>query len=703
METLDQAGQAPVGELVRHLRAQQAAERKLFDSGPVVVLVWLPEDGWPLAYASANVEAQLGYTAREMLVPGFRYADLVHPDDLVRVGREVGERVAAGLSEYEQSYRLRGKDGRWRWFYDFSRPEWDRDGRLVRIRGYLIDRTRHKEAENALQESERRLRLAQAASGAGIWEWQFAGDRVLWDARCWQMLGYEDQAFAMDYSRWKTLVHPDDSPAALETLREQLARAQAFVIELRLRRADGAWQWTEVRGKAVEAGPDGRMRRVLGTHIDISARKASEEKIERMAFYDTLTGLPNRRLLLDRIGQAIAAARRAGSQGALVFVDLDRFKQLNDTLGHEMGDAMLVEVARRLQGAVRASDTVARLGGDEFVVMLTGLSGQARAAALQAETVVQGMLAELGQPVQLGGHQRYTGASFGVALFDGTLADADTLIRRADMAMYHAKRAGRHTLRFFDEAMQEAFSARVQGGQALRQALAEGGVKLHFERQYGRARQVVGAEALLRWPRRDGRVLRAREVLALAAEAGLSVQLGRYLLDAACAALARWRSDGEHGHWHLALNVDAVQLYHPDFPRELALSLERYALAPERLTLEVPEAALAGREEEAQGRLAALAGVGVRLSLDNFSLAFATIAQLGSLPLSELKVDCRQLWALQGEAGARALASAVLALCATLGVVVVARNVDTAAQYALCEELGFHACQGRYFGDAEAL
>ncbi|MEN6587127.1 MAG: EAL domain-containing protein [Sulfuricella sp.] len=444
-------------------------------------------------------------------------------------------------------------------------------------------------------------------------------------------------------------------------------------------------------------GSDGNITHYVGTLTDITARKAAEEKIELLAFYDPLTHLPNRRLLIDRLQQALVSSSRSGLSGALLFIDLDNFKTLNDTLGHDIGDLLLKKVAERLAAAVREGDTVSRLGGDEFVVMLEDLNANAEEAATLAESVGEKILAALGHTYHLAGHEHRSTPSIGVALFAGQRESVDELLKRADLAMYQAKAAGRNTLRFFDPDMQAAVTARAIMEADLRQGLVSNEFFLHYQPQVDVHGRMTGAEALLRWshPRRG--LVPPAEFIPLAEETGLILPIGHWVLSTACNQLLAWASRPEMAHLTLAVNVSARQFHHADFVEQVLAVLDHTGANPQKLKLELTESLLLDDVEDIIAKMTALKAHGVGFSLDDFGTGYSSLSYLKRLPLDQLKIDQSFVRDVLTDPDDAAIARTIVALAQSLRLDVIAEGVETEEQRDFLERNGCHAYQGYFF------
>jgi diguanylate cyclase (GGDEF)-like protein/PAS domain S-box-containing protein len=468
--------------------------------------------------------------------------------------------------------------------------------------------------------------------------------------------------------------------------------------ELWNRRRDGevfpAWLTiTAVREDGAE------VTRFVGMMSDISQRKAREAEITQLAFYDPLTGLPNRRLMKDRLHHALALSERSGHEGALMFIDLDNFKTVNDTLGHDHGDLLLQQVAQRLTTCLREGDTVARPGGDEFIVVLTpDLSKATHEAAAQASVAAAKILAALGRPYQVAGREYQGGASIGIALFSGHAASMDELLRHADQAMYQAKSAGRNTWRFFDKLVQDALQRRSTMEVELRHALQLGEFVLHYQPEVDTDGRLRGAEVLLRWQHPQHGLMQPDEFIALAEQSGLIHSIGRWALQSACEQLAHWSTDPDLAAIDLSVNVSASQFRDPHFVQQVLATLDRCGADPARLKIELTESMMLDSVADTIDKMNALKARGVGFALDDFGTGYASLAYLRRLPIQQLKIDRTFVRDLLDDPHDAAIAQTIIDLGRRLGLTVVAEGVETAAQRDLLVRQGCHAFQGDLFG-----
>ena len=462
------------------------------------------------------------------------------------------------------------------------------------------------------------------------------------------------------------------------------------------RRKDGEIypKWLTITAVKSDAGV---VTHYVDTETDITARKVAQEEIMRLAFFDPLTRLPNRRLLLDRLQQALTASVRSGHRAAVLLIDLDNFKTLNDTLGHDKGDLLLQQVAQRLLSCVREGDTVARLGGDEFVVLLEGLSENPEDAAMQAEALGEKIMATLNQPYLLAGHENRSTPSIGVTLFGGHQTAIEELLKQADLAMYQSKTAGRNTLRFFDPEMQATVTDRAALEGELREAIRQQQFTLYYQPQVVGHGRVTGAEALVRWQHPQRGLVSPAEFIPLAEDTGLILPLGQWVLETACAQLANWATQPSTAHLFLAVNVSAKQLHQADFVDQVLAVLDRTGANPKMLKLELTESLLVSDVEKTIAKMSALKAHGVGFSLDDFGTGYSSLSYLKRLPLDQLKIDQSFVRDILIDPNDAAIAKMVVALADSSGLAVIAEGVEMGAQRDFLARLGCHAYQGYLF------
>jgi diguanylate cyclase (GGDEF)-like protein/PAS domain S-box-containing protein len=566
---------------------------------------------------------------------------------------------------------------------------------IAALGGALLLRIQVREKTRHLLASEQRLNTILESVEAYIYikdaqlRYQYANRKVceLFGQTLEQIIGKNDEQF-FDIDK-ATNLHEND--------RRVLTLGERVQTEEINRSLDGHTEHTFLSIKLPLRDSAGKIYALCGISTDISEHKKNLEKINQLAFYDPLTGLPNRRLLVDRLQQALAKHARGLQQGALLFIDLDNFKNLNDTLGHDMGDLLLQQVAERLNSHVRAQDTLARLGGDEFVLMLEGLNLKPEQAVRQIEKVGNKIVAALASPYNLKGRSHTSTASIGIALFPAEYDKVDEVLKRADMAMYEAKAAGRNGMRFFDPRMQAEVSARASLESDLRQSLGQRDFILHYQPQVDAQGQLIGAEALVRWQHPTRGLVPPGEFIPLAESTGLILPLGRLILHIACQQLVAWAAHPQLAQLTLAVNVSARQFHHPDFVEDVFATLAESGANPQRLELELTESQLVEDVEVVIGKMSQLKARGVHLALDDFGAGYSSLNYLKRLPLDQLKIDQSFVRDLLEQPSDAAIVRTILALGANLNLAVTAEGVETQAQYDALQGMGCRRFQGYLF------
>ncbi len=608
---------------------------------------------------------------------------------VLRTGRQLSQQVL-GIRDTETDPV--------RWLICNAYPERDEQGVLRRVVVCFTDCTALKEAEQSLQKSEERLRLVLLGSTDAYWDYDLVEDEIHYSQRWWTMLGYQPDELGCHTDLWLELMHPEDRPELLRFWKDLLeGDRETYSVEWRLRHRDGHYVPVLSRG-FVTRDARGRALRVSGTNTDLTERKQAEQRIYELANFDHLTGLPNRRLLVEELDKALARSQRSGCFGAVIFLDLDNFKLLNDTMGHDFGDMLLRQVAERLRHTVRHCDQLARLGGDEFVLVLEDLAEEARDAVSEAQHVVEKLQSSLAQPYYLDGRLFLSTPSMGVALFDGGATDLDTILKQADLAMYRAKSEGRNTARFFDPGMQASAERQAALEHALREGLSAHEFVLYCQPQFSSAGRLVGAEVLVRWRRADGALLVPDDFIGVAESSGLIVPLGQYVLDESCRALARWRADRTLGQLELAVNISAHQLHSADFTGRVAGALLDTGAPPDKLCLELTESVLAHNVAEVIERMRALCKQGVHFSLDDFGTGYSSLAYLKRFPLSALKIDRSFVHDVHLDPDAAPIVEAIIALARKLKLDIVAEGVEHEAQRSFLVGGGCGTLQGYLLG-----
>ncbi|MBX3670664.1 MAG: EAL domain-containing protein [Rhodocyclaceae bacterium] len=564
------------------------------------------------------------------------------------------------------------------------------------VRSFYVmatDITRHKKAALALSASESRYMLVAEGAADGIWDGNPITQALYVSPRLIAILGYPTEFSIPDADYWLGLVHPDDRKDYSAAVAAHLKRETDHLeVEFRIRHCDGSWRWIFLRGLAVwdECGVAQRM---AGSLNDVTDRKLTEARVQFLAHHDALTGLPNRVLLMDRLNHAIAAARRHGGCLAVIFLDLDRFKNVNDTLGHLTGDQMLRDVAARLQSCLREDDTVARQGGDEFIVLLENLEDVA-----EADRVAQKIISIFVTPFNTAGQELYLGTSMGISIYPHDGHDAETLLRHADTAMYSAKDCGRNDFRFYAREMNTVVQQRMELERHLRTAVEREELKLVYQPLVDFSTGcIVGAEALLRWNHKDLGAVSPARFIPIAESTGLIQPIGAWVLAEACRQARHWRDLGYMG-LRVAVNVSAPQLLRGNLKSVLAQILSAPGVDARLLTLELTESVIIENADEAAATLRDIAQTGIQLAIDDFGTGYSSLSYLRRFPFHKLKIDRSFVQDVTTDRNDAAIVAAIIAMSHSLGLRTVAEGVETAGQLAFLRGQGCDEAQGYFLG-----
>lgn len=442
----------------------------------------------------------------------------------------------------------------------------------------------------------------------------------------------------------------------------------------------------------------GQVSHYVGAFYDITKSKLDQAEIRRLAFYDPLTQLANRRLLIERLDHALASSGQVQRYGALLYIDMDRFKSLNDTRGHQAGDEMLQQIAQRLTANVRDVDTVARLGGDEFVVLFEGLNQDASKAAYEAEMLAEKIRSALSQPYEFEGYEFVSTPSIGVALFvDHQDGEVEDILRKADGAMYQAKHAGRNTIRLFDPKMQAELEARLWLEAALKKAVDYQALQVFYQPQVNERGRMIGAEALIRWHEADKGFISPAEFIPIAEETGLILDIGDFVLKQVAYTLAKWHQSDKLAHLSISINISALQLVQEDFVAHIKAVIEHYGFNPKRLKLELTESMMLEDLADSIDKIKGLKALGVQFSMDDFGTGYSSLLSIKNLPIDQIKIDQNFVKDLFHDPSAEILIQTILSLSHALELNVVAEGIETEAHYQKLLELGCESFQGYYF------
>ena len=582
------------------------------------------------------------------------------------------------------------------WVREAAYAVCDAYGQVLYYEGTLEDISDSMRAQQLLAVSEARWRMALEAAGDGVWDWHIPSGVEYCSDRLVQMFGYQPGELANAAAELDSRTHPDDlAQMAADREAHFRGRAPSYINEHRVQCKDGSWKWVLTRGMVVERDAQGQPLRMVGTHTDISARKQAEALIWQQAHFDTLTGLPNRRMLRERLDEHLLRCTRVGQPLAVMFIDLDHFKEVNDTLGHHRGDDLLVQAAHRIARCMGAANTVARMGGDEFTVLVTDLSpGLPPSNALHQR--LQSLLGDLAQAFDLGSDQVFVSASVGVALYPTDGQQAEDLLKHADQALYAAKSAGRNRYRFFTPVLQEAAQTRAKLDLDLRNALAEGQFEVVFQPIVELATgRVYKAEALLRWHHPTRGDVSPAQFIPIAESSGQIVPIGDWVFRQVAQQVAQWRRT-LHPQFQVGVNKSPVQFHH-----QLAAShdgwaalLEDMGLEGDSLAVEITEGLLLDTSAAVTDILARLRAQGMAVSLDDFGTGYSSLTYLQKLDIDYIKIDRSFVCNLQAGATELALCKAMIVMAHELGIRVVAEGVETEEQCTLLTQAGCDFAQG---------
>ena len=642
-------------------------------------------------FFSPTWKALLGYLEQEIAGDLNEWQERIHADDKPRALAMMQEHLDGKTPAYVSEYRILCKDGRYKWILDrglvVSR---DAAGMPLRVIGTFSDISGRKTAEDNL-----RIAATVFESQEGMIVADPEGLILQVNNAFTKISGYNAEDVVGKAP--KVLSSGLHDKLFYDAMWESISRKGTWEGEVWNRRKNGQAYLEYLIITAVKDNA-GKITNYVATMTDITMRKEATDEIHNLAFYDPLTHLPNRRLLLDRLKHALAASARSGRRGALLFLDLDHFKTLNDTLGHDMGDLLLQQVSVRLSECVRKVDTVARIGGDEFVVLLEDLSSHAIEAAAQTETVAAKVLAYLSKPFHIGVHEHHSTCSIGATLFIDHEAGVDAILKQADIAMYQAKDSGRNAIRFFDQNMQEAVTERANLEHELRLALVQKQFELFFQAQVDNAGSPLGAEALIRWHHPQRGIVLPGYFIRLAEDTGLIFPIGQWVLDAACAQLKKWQQNAHTCNLTLSVNVSVKQFRQANFTEQVLTAVKRHAIDPKRLKLELTESMLFKDVNAMVATMNSLREIGICFELDDFGTGYSSLQYLKKLPLSQLKIDQTFVRDIAVDSNDRTLVLTIITMAHSLGLQVIAEGVETEEQLEFLKSNGCDHYQGYLFG-----
>jgi diguanylate cyclase (GGDEF)-like protein/PAS domain S-box-containing protein len=634
-----------------------------------------------------DVDRILGYASGEFPRTVEAWHKSIHAEDQPRVAAAVARLWETGEPFFEE-YRVVKRDGTILHWHHSGTLLPGSGGQPTLCFGTITDVSGRRQIEEALRLSEKRYRTLFERNLAGVYRSTLEGRILDCNESFARIFGYASREEVLQQAAWDFYVKPEDRQAALGKL---LERQSLTNYELCLKRKDGSLVWVLESENLIE-GPDGRLSIIEGTTIDITERKRAEEQVKHLAFHDPLTNLPNRLLFSDRLTLAVAQAHRHAQRLAVLFLDLDRFKVINDSLGHSVGDELLRQVAERIQEYVREGDTVARLGGDEFTLLVPGITAEEDAAKIARK-----ICDAIHDPFWIDGRELFVTTSMGVAVYPSDGHDAETLVRNADSAMYRAKEQGRDNYQLYTPAMNAKAVERLSLESRLRQAVANDELELHFQPFFDlKTAEVLGAEALLRWRHPELGLIPPGEFIPIAELSGLIVPIGEWVLRTACAEARKWHEKG-FSSLTVSVNLSSRQFQQADLVRQVTNALAETGLEPDKLDLEITESNAMQNAEHSINTLWGLKKQGVRISMDDFGTGYSSLNYLKRFPIDRIKLDQSFVRDLPADKDDAAIAMAVIAMGRSLELIVIAEGVETEEQLAFLKDRDCDQLQGFLF------
>ncbi|MGX9418938.1 bacteriohemerythrin [Vibrio sp. WJH972] len=539
-----------------------------------------------------------------------------------------------------------------------------------------------------LAESEESLIQAMHYAKIGRWSVSYPNQVTTWSPKMYELLGLDPDT-TPGIELLCNIMVDDSHHSLMDSLKNSFDCGQEHRIDYQIvRPSDNAVRWIECRGKMIYAS-DGTPEKMTGFIQDITERKENEEKISSLAYYDSLTSLPNRRLLFDRLNHALALSNRDTAYNAVIFIDIDNFKNINDSHGHEFGDAVLQQAAKRIQDCIRASDTLARIGGDEFVLILSDLDNNELEAAAEAEIVAHKVIQALSHPYQVNKHQFISSASGGISLFNNASISSSELMKQADIAMYQAKKSGKNTVFFYKPLMQETISERLTLEKKLHKAVRNKQFELYYQPQVDNSNNTTGVEALIRWNHPTDGIINPDDFIPLSEETGLIIPIGDWVLEQACLQLKQWEISQQTKHLTISVNVSYRQFRQPDFILKVAKLISKYEISLGMLKLELTETMLVDDLDLTKSHMHSLKALGIQFSLDDFGTGYSSLQYLKRLPVNELKIDRSFISELELDINDQSIVKTTILMANSLGIDVIAEGVENDQQKTF---LGTHGC-----------
>jgi diguanylate cyclase (GGDEF)-like protein/PAS domain S-box-containing protein len=683
------------------LRQLELRYRGIIDRLPAVLYVDAVDADHPMIDVSPSVEDLLGIPREEFLSRPYAWADTIHPDDLAAVLAE-DERSARTGEPFRMEFRVVHPDGRILWVRDDAVLIHDESGQPLHWLGLMLDVTELMEAQAELHQTKTKYGALVEQIPAIVYV-DVADDEMSTtyvSPQIEAILGYTAQEYIDDPQLWERMLHPDDRENAVATYLRGRESGDPFVFEYRLFARDGRTVW--FRDSAIVlTDAHGRPEHIQGVMLDITESKAAEERIAFLAYHDKLTGLPNRTMFEELLGLALARARRHGLGVVVVTVDLDDFKLVNDSLGHEAGDAILVQLAQRLSDATRETDLVARPGGDEFLLLLSDLdrassaNGGHESVSVSAESVALRIQEALRTPFTVGDTELYVTASLGISAFPDDAVDAPMLLKNAETAMFRAKRSGPggYVLHAKDDADS---IVRLSLSTRLRRAVEHEQWMLHYQPLIDlRTTEMTGVEALIRWPEPNGGLVPPGDFIPLAEEMGLIEAIGAWVIDEVCRQGRIWREQGLD--LDMSFNLSPRQLWQDDIVGRIVGPILASGMDPSRVTVEITESTAMTNPDRTLGILHELHARGLRLAIDDFGTGYSSLARLRYMPVNILKIDRSFVRELDRDEQNASMVSAMVGLASNLGMTPLAEGIETEQEWRALMERGCERGQGYFF------
>ncbi len=662
-----------------------------------LVYCCLPDEQWTMVFVSSGCVGLTGYSPQELLYNRkISYESMTHPEDREYIRQQIGNALR-NESRFSIEYRIFRADGKVRWVWERGVGVYDDDGTVIAVEGFIQDISHKKQQEQALRDAETRYRSIFENAVEGIFQTSLTGQYLDANPSLARIYGYASREELMDdLINIQTQLYVDPNRRDdFKMLMDMNGRVHNFESEVY--RKDGQMIWISENARSV-TNDLGEILYYEGTVEDITERRHYEEKIRHQATHDSLTGLPNRYLLEDRLQQAINYAERYHTKLAVAFIDLDQFKHINDTLGHDAGDQLLLTVAERLTVLVRDSDTVVRLGGDEFVILLSSVH-----KTEDITHTLQRILASIAQPVALNGMDFNISCSIGVSIYPEDGVQANVLLKNADSAMYKAKQSGRNNFQFFTRKLNAILQERMDIERRLRNAVKKEELLLHYQPKIDLAdNRINGAEALIRWRPEGGAMISPARFIPVAEETGLIGEIGDWVLATACMQSQAFAK--KLGHPILvSVNISPRQFHKKGLAQHVAGVIARTGADPASIELEITESTLAEDMAAFIDTLHELKAVGVKLAIDDFGTGYSSMTYLKDFPVDRLKIDQGFVYNLEQTPANEAILNAIVTLGRNLGLKVIAEGVETEYQRNFLKDIGCHELQGYFYSKPLAI